>query len=54
MIDQTLNVGIEIYVCEAFKQMLGWEKIDLIPGVKIVGVAMLNDLALEADVTMCF
>jgi predicted peroxiredoxin len=54
MLDQTLNMGIEIYVCEASKQMLGWEKVDLIPGVKIVGAATLNDLVLEADRTMWF
>jgi predicted peroxiredoxin len=48
MIKKTLDMEIEIFVCEASKQMLGWEKIDLIPGVKIVGAATLNDLALEA------
>ena len=54
MIKKTLEMGIEIYVCEASKQMLGWEKIDLITGVKIVGAGTLNDLALEADSTMWF
>lgn len=54
MIDKTLEMGIEIYVCEASKQMLGWEKVQLIPGVKIVGAATLNDLALEAGTTMWF
>ncbi len=54
MIDKTLNMGIEIFVCEASKQMLGWETVDLIPGVKIVGAATLNDLALDADTTMWF
>lgn len=54
MIDKTLNMGIEILVCEASKQMLGWQKVKLIPGVKIVGAATLNDLALEADTTMWF
>ena len=54
MIDQTLQMGIEILVCEASKQMLGWEKIALIPGVKIVGAATLNDLVLDADATMWF
>jgi predicted peroxiredoxin len=47
-------MGIEIYVCEASKQMLGWEKVKLIPGVKIVGAGTLNDLALDADATMWF
>lgn len=54
MIDKTLEEGIEILVCEASKRMLGWEKVDLIPGVKIVGAATLNDLVLEADATQRF
>ena len=54
MIKKTLDMGIEIYVCEASKQMLGWEKVDLIPGLKIVGAGTLNDLALDAGSTMWF
>ncbi|NHJ22587.1 MAG: sulfur reduction protein DsrE [Candidatus Lokiarchaeota archaeon] len=54
MIDKTLEAGVEILVCEASKRMLGWEKVDLIPGVKIVGAATLNDLVLEADATQWF
>ena len=54
LIKKTLDMGIEILVCEASKQMLGWEKVDLISGVKIVGAATLNDLALEAGATMWF
>jgi predicted peroxiredoxin len=54
MLQKTLQMGIEIEVCEASKQMLGWEKVNLIPGVKIVGAATLNDRALEAAATMWF
>ena len=54
MIDKSLEMGVEILVCEASKRMLGWEKVDLIPGPKIVGAATLNDLVLEADATMWF
>ena len=54
MLNKTLSMGIEIDVCEASKQMLGWEKVNLIPGVKIVGAATLNDLVLEAYATMWF
>jgi predicted peroxiredoxin len=54
MIDRTLKMDIPILVCEASKQMFGWQKVDLIPGVKIVGAATLNDLALDADTTMWF
>lgn len=54
MIKKTLEMDIPIYVCEASKQMLGWEKVELIPGLKIVGAGTLNDLALEAGATMWF
>ncbi len=54
MIRKTLDMGIEVYVCEASRRMLGWEKVALIPGIKIVGAATLNDLALEAGATMWF
>ena len=54
MIRKTLDAGIEIYACEASKNMLGWDKIELIPGIKIVGAGTLNDLALEAGATMWF
>ncbi|KPL19134.1 MAG: sulfur reduction protein DsrE [candidate division Zixibacteria bacterium SM23_81] len=54
LMKKTLDMGIEILVCEASKQMLGWDKVDLIPDVKIVGAATLNDLALEAGTTMWF
>ena len=54
MIKKTIDMGIEVYVCEASKQMLGWEKVDLIHGVKVVGAGTLNDLALDAGATMWF
>ena len=54
MLQKTLQMGIEIDVCEASKQMLGWEKVNLIPGLKVVGAATLNDLVLDASATMWF
>jgi len=54
MIKKTLEMGIEIYGCEASKQMLDLERVELIPGVKVVGAGTLNDLALEAGATMWF
>jgi len=54
ILQKTIEMGIDVYVCEASKQMLGWEKVDLIPGVKIVGAGTLNDLALDAGATMWF
>ena len=54
MIEKSLKAGVKIFVCEASKRMLGWDKVELMPGPKIVGAATLNDLALEADATMWF
>ncbi len=54
MLRRTMEMGITVYVCEASKQMLGWDKVELIDGVKIVGAATLNDLALDAGATMWF
>ena len=54
MLQKTMDMGIPILVCEASKQMLGWESVELIDGVKIVGAATLNDLALDAGATMWF
>jgi len=54
MLKKTMDMGIEVLVCEASKQMFGLEKVELISGAKIVGAATLNDLALEAGATMWF
>ena len=54
MLAKTMEMGIPILVCEASKQMLGWESVELIGGVKIVGAGTLNDLALESGATMWF
>jgi predicted peroxiredoxin len=54
MLRKTLEMKIDIFACEASKQMLGLEHIELIDGVRVVGAATLNDLALEADTTMWF
>ena len=54
LINKTIEMDIPIYVCEASKQMFGWDKVELIPGLKIVGAGTLNDLALEAGATMWF
>ena len=54
MLQKTMDMGITVYVCEASKQMLGWENVELIDGVKIVGAATLNDLALDADAVITF
>jgi uncharacterized protein len=54
MLRKTMDMGIPVYVCEASKQMLGWDTVELIEGAKIVGAGTLNDLALDAGATMWF
>lgn len=54
LLKKTMEMGIEVYACEASKQMLGLEKVTLIDGVKIVGAGTLNDLALDSGATMWF
>ncbi len=54
MIDKSLEMGIEFMACEASKQMLGWDEVELIDGVKVVGAATLNDLVLDAGGVMWF
>lgn len=54
MLKKCLDMGIKVYVCEASKQMLGWEHVNLIKGCDIVGAATLNDLVLDFDATMWF
>lgn len=54
MMDKAIKMGVEFYACEASRQMLGWDNVALIPGVKIVGAGTLNDLALDADAAMWF
>jgi len=49
-----IEMGIEVYVCEASKQMLGWDKVELPEGLKVVGAGTLNDLVLDAAGTMWF
>ena len=53
-LQKCIDMGIEVYVCAASKQMLGWDKIELPPGLKVVGAGTLNDLVLDAAGTMWF
>ncbi len=54
MIIKTAKMGIPIYVCEASKQMLGWDSVELPSELQIVGAATLNDLVMDAKGTMWF
>jgi predicted peroxiredoxin len=54
VMDQTVKAGVELLVCEQSTQLLGLQRGDFIPGVKLVGAATLNGLVLEADGVMWF
>ena len=54
IMDQAINAGVELLVCEQSTQLLNMERGDFIPEAKIVGAATLNDLVLDADGTMWF
>ena len=54
MLQKTIDMGIPVYACEASKQMLGWDEVELMSGVKVVGAGTLNDLTLDADATQWF
>ena len=53
-LQKCIEMGIEVLVCAASKQMLGWEKVELPPGLKVVGAGTLNDLVLKSAGTMWF
>ncbi len=54
MIDQALNSGVEMMVCDRSAELLGVAQGDIVDGVKVVGAATLNSLVLEADAAMFF
>jgi predicted peroxiredoxin len=54
IMDQAINAGVELLICEQSTQLLRMGRGDFIPEAKIVGAATLNDLVLDADGTMWF
>jgi predicted peroxiredoxin len=54
VIDQAIEAGVELLVCDQSTQLFGLEKGGYIEGAKVVGAATLNDLVLKADGSMVF
>lgn len=54
VMDQAVNAGVKIEVCEQSCMLLGLGRGDFIDPAKIVGAATLNDRVLEADAVLCF
>jgi predicted peroxiredoxin len=49
VIDQALQAGVKLMVCEQSCMLFGLDRGDFIEGAQVVGAATLNDLVLEAD-----
>ena len=54
VMDQALQMGVRLMVCEQSCQLLGLDRGDFEDGANFVGAATLNDLLLEADAVLSF
>lgn len=52
--DQAMQAGVKLYVCEQSTQLLGIPRGDFIEEAKIVGAATLTDLSLDAGAVLTF
>lgn len=53
-IDQALELGVRLYVCQPSLDLHGLTMADLIDGVEMIGGAAFNAMALEADAVIAF
>ncbi|MBI3732603.1 MAG: DsrE/DsrF/DrsH-like family protein [Chloroflexi bacterium] len=53
-IDQALDLGVKLYVCQPSLDLHGYTQDDLIEGVEMIGGAAFNGMALEADAVIAF
>ncbi len=49
VIDQAVQAGVKLMVCEQSCMLLGLDRGDFIDAAQVVGAATLNDLVLDAD-----
>jgi hypothetical protein len=54
VMDQAVEAGVKLVVCEQSCMMLGLERGQFIPDADIVGAATLNDLLLKTDAVLSF
>lgn len=52
--DQALDLGVKLYVCQPSLDLNDLKMEDLIEGVQMIGGAAFNNMALEADRVICF
>ena len=53
-INQALELGVKLYVCQTSLDLNDLKIEDLMPGVEMIGGAAFNDMALESDRVICF
>lgn len=53
-IDQALDCGVELLVCQPSLDLNDLTQDDLIDGVRMIGGAAFNDMAMEADAVITF
>ncbi len=53
-IDQALDCGVKLLVCQPSLDLNDLEQTDLIEGVRMIGGAAFNDMAMDADAVITF
>ena len=53
-IDQALDIGVKLYVCQPSLDLHDMTMEDVIDGVKMIGGAAFNDMAVDADAVISF
>lgn len=53
-INQALDLGVKLYVCQPSLDLNGMTAEDLIDGVQMIGGAAFNDMAIDADAVIAF
>jgi uncharacterized protein len=53
-IDQALEMGVRLFVCQPSLDLHGYTMADMIEGVEMIGGAAFNDMAVRADAVISF
>ena len=53
-IDQALDIGVRLFVCQPSLDLHGFTMDDMIEGVEMIGGAAFNDMAVNADAVISF
>lgn len=53
-IDQAIDCGVKLYICQPSLDLNDLEYEELIDGIKMIGGAAFNDMAMEADAVVTF